>query len=182
MGTVPFGDSPHALELIVVRAVDAINWDIVPAGAAEAYEKEFLGVTMDLFPRISAAVSCINVTGSFVNQENPEMPSVVLASCSKYCLILCKLNDMVEAEVFEFDRRHDKPPSLSCFERAVGVIPGRYVSGPAAALEDNGVPSAFPATEGAARDWVNNLIFSVIMLANLTTVVGLIVTGDAAML
>jgi hypothetical protein len=96
--------------VLFVRTVKLISRNAVPASIKDASKDGIAPNADKLLPRISAAVTSVNVAGVLIDKEDPEVMGVGLASCCERGAVFAKINDVVNANSVNVNRAHSAPP------------------------------------------------------------------------
>jgi len=143
-----------------MSSVEPVDCDTTMPSIDNAIKDGIAPATNKLFPRISPAVTSVNVASILVNKEYPEMVCIRFARSCESGAVLAKIHDVVDADSINIDRAHITPPIESL---VVVRAPTRWVN---PWRRDPARPSlttlaAFPATEGCSWVKVIELIESI---------------------
>jgi len=153
--------------LIFVSTVNAIRRNLVNTRLGDTVADGISRCSNDLLPGIRPAIARINVASRFINEEDPKAVTIVVASCRKERVILVENHEMIEPELFEFDRAHGAPlflPELALVVRGaprMGSVPLEVFGDiPAPLLTTIAVDSERTATVAPRTNGLVDLIVS----------------------
>jgi hypothetical protein len=99
--------TPPSLFVITVKA---ISRDTAPTSIKDAVKDSVAADPDKFLPRISPAVTSVNVTGILVDKEDPKMLCIRLAGCCERGAVFAKINDVINADSVNVNRAHSTPP------------------------------------------------------------------------